>query len=92
MISESKLDGTFPSSQFQICGFRTPYIRDRNDRGGGILLFERENLIKILLPRHSSTHDIEILLIKLNIRKKEFCCCYNTGQQRICPRYIQSLS
>ena len=39
MISESKLDGTFPSSQFQIYGFRTPYRLDRNHRGGGILLF-----------------------------------------------------
>ena len=39
MIFESKLDGTFPSSQFQIHGFRTPYRLDRNHRGGGILLF-----------------------------------------------------
>ena len=39
LISESKLDGTFPSSQFQIYGFRTPYRLDRNHRGEGILLF-----------------------------------------------------
>ena len=39
MISESKPDGTFPSSQFQIYSFRTPYRLDRNHRGGGILLF-----------------------------------------------------
>ena len=45
MISESKLDSTFPSSQFQIYGFRTPYRLDRTDRGGGILLVVRENLI-----------------------------------------------
>ena len=39
MTSESKLDGTFPSSQFQIYGFRTPYRLDRNHGGGEILLF-----------------------------------------------------
>ena len=47
-MSESKLDGTFPSSQFQIYGFRTLYRLDRNDRGGGIL-FAKENLMTRLL-------------------------------------------
>ena len=41
MISESKLDSTFPSLQFQIYGFRTPYRLYRTDRGGEILLFVR---------------------------------------------------
>ena len=58
-ISESKLDGTFPSSQFQIYDFRTPYRLDRNDRGE-----------RILLSRHSFTHDIEILFTKLKFRKR----------------------
>ena len=68
MISDSKLDGTFPSSQSQISGFRTPYRLDRNDRGGGILLFVGENLMTRLL-RHSFPHDIEILFIELNLAK-----------------------
>ena len=46
-MSESKLDGTFPSSQFQIYGFRTLYRLDRNDRGG--ILFVKENLMTRLL-------------------------------------------
>ena len=54
IISESKLDGTFTSSQLQIYGFRTPYRLDRNNRGGGSLLFEIENLIIRLLSRHFS--------------------------------------
>ena len=77
MISESKLDITFPSSQFQIYGFRTPYRLDRTDRGGVILLFARENLITKLLSRQFFLHDIEILT-ELNLRKKKwliFCCC-----------------
>ena len=77
MISESKLDSTFPSSQFQTYGFRTPYRLDRTDRGGAILLFVRENLITRLLSRHSFPHYIEIL-IELNFRKKKWLirCCY----------------
>ena len=38
MICESNLDGTFPSSQFQIYGFRTPYRLHRSNRGGGIFI------------------------------------------------------
>ena len=85
MICESKLDSTFPSSQFQIYSFRTPYRLDRTDRGGGTLLFVRENLITRLLSRHSFPHDIEILLIELNLRKKKWliCCCYNPRKNLI---------
>ena len=70
MISESKLDSTFPSSQFQIYGFRTSYRLGRTDRGGGKLLFVMKNWIARLLSRSSFPYDIEILLIELNLRKK----------------------
>ena len=70
VLSESKLNGIFPTSQFQIYGFRTPCRLDRNKWAVGILLFVRENLITRLLSRHFSPHNIEILLIKLNLRKK----------------------
>ena len=68
MKSDSKLDGTFPSLQSQIYGFRTPYRLDRNDRGGGILLFVGKNLMT-RLSRHSFPHDTEILFIELNLAK-----------------------
>ena len=79
MISESKIIGTFTSLQFQICGFRTIYRLDRNNRGGGIILFISKNLITSFLLRQPFPYDIEILLIELNHRKKKWliCCCYN---------------
>ena len=81
MISESKLDGTFPSAQ--IYGFRRPYRLDWNDRGGGILLFVRESLITRLLSRYSFPHDIEILFIELNLRKKKSQIWYNPHKDLI---------
>ena len=42
MISESKLDDSFPRGQFLIDGFHTPSRSDRNKNGGGILLYVRE--------------------------------------------------
>ena len=37
MISETKIDDSFPVGQFLIEGFWTPYRLDRNSKGGDIL-------------------------------------------------------
>ena len=39
MISETKLDGFVPTSQFEIEGFSSPYRLDRDSHGGGIMIF-----------------------------------------------------
>lgn len=44
MISETKLDASFPNNQFTINGFTAPYRLDRNANGGGILLYIREDI------------------------------------------------
>ena len=44
LISETKLNDTFPVSQFMVGGFHTPYREDRNDNGGGLLLYVREHI------------------------------------------------
>ena len=42
MVSEIKIDDTFPESQFLIEGFSTPYRVFRTAKGGGILLYIRQ--------------------------------------------------
>ena len=44
LISETKLNDTFPEGQFHINGFSRPYRLDRTDKGGGIILFIREHI------------------------------------------------
>ena len=44
MISEIKLDNTFPNGQFLIDGFNEPIRLDRNKNGEGILVFIREDI------------------------------------------------
>ena len=39
LISETKLDSSFPLNQFHMDGFTTPYRLDRNQNGGGIILY-----------------------------------------------------
>ena len=41
LISETKLNNTFPESQFLISGFQPPYREDRNEKVGGLLLYVR---------------------------------------------------
>ena len=41
LISETKIDDSFPQGQFVIDGFSTPYRLDRNCQGGGLMLFIR---------------------------------------------------
>ena len=38
LTSETKLDDSFPTAQFLIERFGTPYRHDRNSKGGGLLL------------------------------------------------------
>ena len=45
MLSETKLDSTFPSTQFLINDFSIPDRLDRNSKGGGILLYPRDKII-----------------------------------------------
>ena len=42
MISQTKLDESFPTSQLFINGFGSPHRLDRNYNGGGILLYIRK--------------------------------------------------
>ena len=44
VLTETKLDDSFPIGQFTIPGFKLPYRKDRNARGGGVLVYVRENI------------------------------------------------
>ena len=58
LISETKLDDSFPSGQFKICGFSMPYRYDRNSMGGGLLLYIRDHIPTKLL-KHDFGANIE---------------------------------
>ena len=59
MITETKLDDSFPVSQFDIDGFNTPFRLDRNKNGGGILLYIRSYIVASKLNDYTFPHDIE---------------------------------
>ena len=44
LVSETKIDDSFPNGNFLIDRFSTSYRLDRNSNGGGLMLFVREDI------------------------------------------------
>ena len=98
MISESKLDDSFPGSQFLIQGFGKPFHLDRNRNGGGIMLLIRSDIpAKVIFD---DKNPFESFFVELNFRKKKSLlnCSYNPNDDNIeshlncLSRSIDSLS
>ena len=85
MLSETKLDSSFPSTQFLINGFSVPHRLDRNSKSGGILLYVRDKIIVLPLNRYSLPPHIEIFFFELNLRNRKWlvCCSYNPHKNLI---------
>ena len=75
IITETKLDDTFPSAQFIIEGFSEPFRRDRNRNGGGVMIYVRHGIPCRLLTKHKFASDMEILFLELNFRKCKWLLC-----------------
>ena len=69
LISETKLDASFPSKQFLIDGYSPPYRLDRSNKGGGLLLFVREDIPSKALQ---TTFTKEGMFIEINLKKRKW--------------------
>ena len=89
MMSETKIDETFPSRQFFIKGFTPPYRLDWNCHGGGILVYVREDIPSKLIEMKSSSESISI---ELKLRRKKWLvnCSYSANNSDICD-HLRSL-
>ena len=83
MVSETKLDESFPQGQFKISGFSRPFRLDRNSNGGGIMLFSCEDIPAKLI--FTEVAPIEGFYVEINLRKQKWliCCSYNTNKHNI---------
>ena len=77
MISEIKIDGSFPIASFLVDGFSQPYRIDRNSSGGGIILYIREEI-----PSNFESLPIEGFYVELKLRSKKWLinCSYNPNR------------
>ena len=83
LISETKLGETFPTRQFSIDGFTSPYRLDRNGFGGGLLVYVREDIPSKFIKTELSNR--EGFFIKINLRNKKWVigCSYNPHNAEI---------
>ena len=70
LISETKLDSSFPSRQFVIKGYSTPLRLNRNRNGGGLLLYTREDIPCTILKEYTPQKPIENLFVENNLRSR----------------------
>ena len=69
MVTETKIDESFPTSQFNLPGFTSPYRFDRTKDGGGIVVYIREDISLKLLNISYIPSDIECPGIEVSLRK-----------------------
>ena len=73
IVSETKLDSSFPSAQFHINGYQVRARRDRDKSGGGLIEFVRKGFIckrqKKLTPKFS-----EVICSEFTISNKKWIC------------------
>ena len=85
LITECKLDDSFPTAQFHMQGYSSPFRLDRNSYGGGILLYVREDIPAKPISNRSFDKDIEAMFVEINLRKKKWLLCvsYNPHKSLI---------
>ena len=70
LISETKLDESFPSAQFKINGYRM-FRRDRSLYGCGLCFYIDENLA-CKVVNHKSLNNYETICLEINTRKRKW--------------------
>ena len=89
MVSETKID-TLPESQCLIEGFSTSYSLDRTAKGGGILLYVRQNIPSKYLKKVPVNESFEGFFVELNLRSKKWLlgCLYNPHKEKTTSHLI----
>ena len=79
VITETKIDNSFPESQFVMDGFEKPFRNDRNSKGGGVMVFVREDIPSTKLDIVNLANDIQLVIVEINLRKVKWLLigCYN---------------
>ena len=72
LLSETKIDSSFPSLQVHLEGNATPYRLDINENSGGILLYIREDITSKLLTTDLS---MEGFFVEIRLTKKKWLLC-----------------
>ena len=69
MVSETKINDTFPLNQFNIDGYSQQFRLDRNSHGGGIIIYIRDHLPCKEIKSYNLPDNVEGMFIDVKIGK-----------------------
>ena len=72
VLTETKMDSSFPNAEFRIDGFSSPFRFDRNRFGGGVLIYVREDITCKQLTKHILPDEMEGIFDEINLRKTKW--------------------
>ena len=65
LISETKIDESFPPSQFFIPGFSTPFRYDRSGNAGGLLFYVRQDIPAKIIKTDYIKTKLELFFVEI---------------------------
>ena len=85
MVTETKVDDTFPTEQFMIEGYSKPIRLDRTRHGGGLMILVRDDLPCHELKSHTFPSDVECTFLEMRIRQSKWLIVggYNPHKEKI---------
>ena len=85
LLTETKLDQSFPDEQFIIEGYAKPFRKDRTKHGGGLLFYVKNDIICKEINVPNLPLDIECLFIEIKIHKSKYIFIggYNPRKENI---------
>ena len=90
LLTETKIDQSFPPSQFTIDGYSNPFRRDRDVHGGGLLLYVRDDIPCKEIKVHTLPGNIECLFIEIKLRNKKYILVGGYNPHRDSSSYFLS--
>ena len=70
LISESKLDASFPNNQFKINGYKC-FRCDRNKYGGGLMFYIGEGIPCKILTNQTVSSNVEMISLEFHQMKRK---------------------
>ena len=70
IAAETKINESFPTAQFVIDGFHKPLRLDVTDKSGDLLVYVRSYLPLCQLTKHEISSDMQALVIKINLGRR----------------------
>ena len=71
-IAETKIDELFPTAQFLLVGYHSPYRIDKSPKSGGILVYVKSSIPSCQLNFPTLSYKIQAIPFELNLRKEKW--------------------